>query len=89
MTKSKIQKEITNILVQMGIPANAIVANASYYKDLGLDSLDFSELIMECELRLNLEINCMELENLRTIKDTVEYASHLLKVNTKIVRQDF
>lgn len=79
MTKSQIQNEITNILVQMGIPASAILANASYYKDLGLDSLDFAELIMECELRLNLETNCIEVENIKTIKDTVEYASQILK----------
>ena len=82
MTKSQIQKEITNILVQMGIPASAILANASYYKDLGLDSLDFAELIMECELRLNLETSCLEVEKLRTIQDTVEYASQVLKHKT-------
>ena len=82
MTKSQIQKEITNILVQMGIPASAILANASYYKDLGLDSLDFAELIMECELRLNLETSCLEVEKLRTIQDTVEYASQILKHKT-------
>lgn len=83
MTKSQIQKEITNILMQMGIPANAILANASYYKDLGLDSLDFAELIMECELRLNIETSCLEVEKLRTVKDTVEYASQILKGKTE------
>ncbi|MFK7981501.1 MAG: acyl carrier protein [Saprospiraceae bacterium] len=82
MTKSQIQKEITNILVQMGVPASSILANASYYKDLGLDSLDFSELIMECELRLNLETSCLEVENIRTVQDTVEYASQILKCKT-------
>ena len=82
MTKSQIQKEITNILVQMGIPASAILANASYYKDLGLDSLDFAELMMECELRLDLETSCLEVEKLRTIQDTVEYASQILKHKT-------
>ncbi|MFK7984057.1 MAG: acyl carrier protein [Saprospiraceae bacterium] len=82
MTKSQIQKEITTILMQMGIPASAILANASYYKDLGLDSLDFAELIMECELRLNIETNCLEVENMKTINDTVEYASQLMKCKT-------
>ena len=46
MTKAQIQKEITNILMQMGIPANAILANASYYKDLGLDSLDLIHIYL-------------------------------------------
>jgi len=37
---------------------------------------------MECELRLNLETNCLEVENIKTIKDTVDYASQLLKCKT-------
>lgn len=83
MTKAQIQKEITNILLQMGIPATAIMANASYYKDLGLDSLDFAELIMECEARLNLQTSCLEVEKIRTVKDTVDYAKQLLNQQVK------
>jgi len=72
MTKIQIQQEITNVLIQMGIPPKAITQKASYYKDLGLDSLDFTEMIMEFELRLGLNINCTELDNIKTIKDTID-----------------
>ena len=72
MTKIQIQQEITNVLIQMGISPKAITEKASYYKDLGLDSLDFTEMIMEFELRLDLTINCTELDNIKTIKDTID-----------------
>lgn len=56
MTKSKIQEEIETVLLQMGIAPKAITKQASYRKDLGLDSLDFAELMMEFECRLGLSI---------------------------------
>ena len=48
-----------------------------YYKDLGLDSLDFTEFIMEFESHLGLTINCTEMEKLSTINDTIEYIYQL------------
>jgi len=78
MTKAQIQREITTILLQMGIPEKAITKKASFYKDLGLDSLDFTELIMECELRLNLNTSCTDVEQLKTLEDTVEYVNNIL-----------
>ena len=78
MTKTKIRNEITTVLLEMGIPAKAITTQASYYKDLGLDSLDFTELIMECELRFGVAINCTDTDHLKTVKDTVDYISQVI-----------
>ncbi len=58
MTKQKIIAEIKLILLQMGIPSKALTRQSSYYKDLGLDSLDVVELMMEFELRFELQIQC-------------------------------
>ncbi len=79
MTKTQIRNEITTVLLEMGVPAKAITEKASFYKDLGLDSLDFTELIMECEVRLGLDMNCTDIENLKTVKDTIDYVSQLVK----------
>lgn len=79
MTKTKIRKEINTILLKMGVPAKAITDEASFYKDLGLDSLDFTELIMECEVRLGLDMNCTDVEHLKTVKDTIEYVCQLVQ----------
>ena len=79
MTKKEIHQEIKLLLIQMGIAPKSITKQASYYKDLGLDSLDFAELIMECESRLDLSINCDMMEQLHTVKDTIDYVYQLKK----------
>jgi len=45
MINHPIQTQITTILKSMGIAEKAITNDASFYKDLGLDSLDVAELI--------------------------------------------
>lgn len=77
MTKKEIHWEIRCLLIQMGIAPKSITKQASFYKDLGLDSLDFTELIMECESRLDLSINCEMMEQLKTVKDTIDYVYQL------------
>ena len=48
MSQEEIQKTITNILVdKLGITRSEVTADASFIKDLGIDSLDYAELVME------------------------------------------
>lgn len=75
MTKQKIINEIKLILIQMGISPIAITKKATYDKDLGLDSLDMAALMMEFEQHFDLSIHCTAFENIKTIKDTVDYIS--------------
>jgi len=80
MTKAAIQKEIKTVLNEMGIPTVAMTSNASYARDLGLDSLDIAEMIIKFECRLNLEIRGLDAEKLYTIGDTIEYVNN--RINT-------
>ncbi len=73
MTTTNIQKEITHILMDMGIPEKAITDKASFYKDLGLDSLDFSELIMELEHRFSTEIPILEAREIQTVSQAATF----------------
>ncbi len=77
MTKQKIIEEINTVLLQMGVSPKAITENASFYNDLGLDSLDVAELMMEIENNLGLPINCVIIEQLETINDTINYLHQL------------
>ena len=79
MTQPTIKKEVWNILSNMGIPSKALTPNASFMKDLGLDSLDFAELLMELELAFRVEIPVVEAENLQTVQEAVHYINQ--KVN--------
>ena len=74
MTNEFIQNTIVAILENnIGISRKAITANASFYKDLGLDSLDVAELIMEIELSFGIDIPAMEAEKILTLKQAINY----------------
>jgi len=45
-----VQHKINAILIEkLGIPESQITSDASFVKDLGIDSLDYAELVMEFE----------------------------------------
>jgi len=62
-------------------PEKALTAKASFIKDLGLDSLDFAELLMELELVFSLNIPVVEAENLQTVQEAVLYINGKLSKN--------
>ena len=74
-----VKKEIYQVLVEMGIAPKAITAKASFYKDLGLDSLDFAEMVMEVEHRFNVEIPALEAENILTVQHAIDYLNKYQK----------
>ena len=49
------------------------VPEASFINDLGADSLDLMELIMEMEEQFGVSISDEELQNIRTIQNVVDF----------------
>ena len=69
-------EKITDILVEkMGIAKTEITSDANFIKDLGIDSLDYAELVMEFERVFDIRIPDSDAENLRTIKDAIDYVN--------------
>ena len=64
-------KEI--IVEQLGIDidVNQITPDTDLVDDLGLDSLDMVELIMEFEDEFEIEIMDMEAEEIKTVQDVI------------------
>jgi acyl carrier protein len=58
---------------QLDVTKEECVPEASFIDDLGADSLDLVELIMEMEEAFGIEIADEELEKIRTIKDILEF----------------
>jgi acyl carrier protein len=58
---------------QLDVTREECVLEASFIDDLGADSLDLVELIMEMEEVFGIEIADEELEKIRTIKDVVDF----------------
>ncbi len=81
MTQKKIKKEVFHILSGMGVSEKALTGKASFIKDLGLDSLDFAELLMELELVFSLNIPVVEAESLQTVQEAVLYINGKLSTN--------
>ncbi len=67
------EKVISVIMEQLDVTKEECVPEASFIDDLGADSLDLVELIMEMEETFNIQIADNELEKLRTIKDVLDY----------------
>ena len=81
MVDNSIQHGMFDILKNMGIAEKAITKNASFQKDLGLDSLDFAELIMEIEASFSITIPVLEAENIQTVKEAIIYIGKYSKTN--------
>ena len=61
------------VLDKLGTEENKITEAASFMEDLGADSLDTVELIMEMEEEFGIEIPDEEAEKLATVGDAVSY----------------
>jgi len=67
------EKVIKLVMEQLDVTKEECVLEASFIDDLGADSLDLVELIMEMEEAFGVEIADEELEKIRTIKDVIEF----------------
>lgn len=64
-------KEI--IVAKLGVDAGQITPEASFTNDLGADSLDTVELVMEFEKAFNLQIPDEDAEKIGTVGDVINY----------------
>ena len=69
-------KEI--IIDKLGVEESKLTPDAKFIEDLGADSLDTVELIMQFEEEFDIEISDEDAENLTTIGKSVEYIDHKL-----------
>ncbi len=70
----EIQKKITDILIQkFGIVESEITPDANLVKDLGIDSLDYAELVMDFEQTFDIKISDEDAEKMLTIGQAVKY----------------
>ena len=67
-------KKVTEIITEkLGIPESEVTADASFVRDLGIDSLDYAELVMEFEQTFDIKIPDEDAERMGTIGSAVEY----------------
>ena len=71
---SDIASRVKAIIVdKLGVSESEVTPEASFTNDLGADSLDTVELIMEFEKEFDIKIPDDQAENIATVKQAVEY----------------
>ncbi len=69
-----INTTVTKILVdKLGIAETEVTPDANFVKDLGIDSLDYAELVMEFEQTFSIRIPDEDAEQLQTMNQAVAY----------------
>ena len=68
------QEKVIDIIVdKLGVEKNKVTPEANFINDLGADSLDQVELIMELEEEFDLEISDEEAESLTTVSEVLKF----------------
>jgi acyl carrier protein len=71
---SNIAERVKNIIIEkLGVDEDQITMDASFINDLGADSLDTVELIMDFEREFNISIPDEQAENITTVGEAIAY----------------
>ncbi|MFY0672658.1 MAG: acyl carrier protein [Bacteroidia bacterium] len=76
---SDISAKVKEIIVEkLGVDESEVTPEASFTNDLGADSLDTVELIMEFEKEFNVSIPDEQAENIQSVGEAVKYLENEL-----------
>ena len=71
---SDVKSKVISIIVdKLGVDESEVTPEASFTNDLGADSLDTVELIMEFEEEFGIEIPDEDAENITTVSSAIKY----------------
>ena len=74
MSNLTIEERVINIVVeQLGVSGEEVSLSSSFVDDLGADSLDTVELVMQLEEEFDTTISDDEAEEMNTIQDAVDF----------------
>lgn len=73
MEYEEIVKQVKKIIVdKLGVEESEVTENANFTNDLGADSLDTVELLMEFERVFSIKIPDEETSTISTVKDAID-----------------
>jgi acyl carrier protein len=77
---SEITEKVKSIIVdKLGVEPTEVTETASFTNDLGADSLDTVELIMEFEKEFGMSIPDDQAEKISTVGDAIKYVEQHVK----------
>ncbi|KGR87575.1 acyl carrier protein [Lysinibacillus odysseyi] len=67
-------ERVSKVIVdRLGVDESEVKVEASFREDLGADSLDVVELVMELEDEFDMEISDEDAEKIATVGDAINY----------------
>ncbi len=73
-TEESVEEQVKEIIVkQMGVNKDQVTPGTSFINDLGADSLDTVELVMELEDAFDVSIPDEDAEKIQTVGDAITY----------------
>jgi acyl carrier protein len=80
MDRKEIEEKVKEIIVsQLNVSEDEITESASFIDDLGADSLDTVELVMQFEEEFDIEIPDEDAEKLTTVGKAIDYLEEKVK----------
>lgn len=77
---SNVADKVKEIIIEkLGVDESEVTLEASFTNDLGADSLDTVELIMEFEKEFDISIPDEQAENIQTVGQAVSYLEEQLQ----------
>ena len=73
-TKAEVIEKVKSLISQnIGVGTEEIAMDSSFIDDLGADSLDIVELVMNFEDSFGIEIPDEDAEKISTVQDAIDY----------------
>ena len=80
---ASVMERVTDIVAdQLGVDKDKITADTSFVNDLGADSLDTVELVMELEEEFDINIPDDAAEKIQTVGQAVKYIEEGVKAKS-------
>ena len=80
MTRDEVAKKVEDIIIdKLNVDASEVKDEANFTLDLGADSLDTVELIMEFEKEFDIKIEDDEAQKIQTVGDAVDHVHEAVK----------
>ncbi len=71
---ASVEERVKNIITdQLAVELEKVTPTASFIEDLGADSLDIVELVMQMEEEFDLDIPDEDAEKIKTVGDVISY----------------
>jgi acyl carrier protein len=83
VSDSEIAAKVVEVVArQLEVDPDQVTPETSFINDLGADSLDTVELIMEFENEFGVNIPDEEAENIQTVGEAIKYVKEHLKADS-------